>query len=539
MEDSKHSLVTSLLLDGLTAKARPAVAALVVGASLLLLLAAANASALLMVRNLGRRHELATRSALGASRWSLVRMVCSEALALSSAAAVAAVPLVYGGMNVLRSLLPANAGMIEFTPGIENLHVDVWTVVFAAGATLIVAATAVVAPVLALRTSNVGTTRTTGRDDYLYPLLGAEAALTIILLSGAGLLLQSAAGLDGADLGFQQNGVLIARIPRLGGGDRSSYYDEVERRVSLVPGVEAASLAGFHPLTRRRANRGYELADGTGGEASVCVAAPDFFDLYRTPVLLGRSFDSRDGARSPRTAMINQTLAARHFVDRSALGARLILEDDEEPVEIVGVVADVRQSLDDPAPAMIYRPRAQAPGATLQLAVRTSIDPATVAPAIRREVGLAGGVTAELSTMAEMTRGETWRTDASGAVMAAFSATAFALAMFGAYAVVAFVVSRRRREIAVRSALGARRSDVARLFVVRGLRPVALGIVVGVGGALVLGRMLESLLFGVQANDPLTLAASVTAALTGVSTALWLPARRAARDEPALALKAE
>jgi len=225
------------------------------------------------------------------------------------------------------------------------------------------------------------------------------------------------------------------------------------------------------------------------------------------------------------------------FGGRPPLGARIQLAGDSAPSEIVGVVREIRQSLRGPASPAIYRVAAQDPGATLQIGIRTYVEPLSIAAAVRREIGAAGGAAAELGTLDQFVLGESWNTQAAGAAVIAFSLLALTIAAFGIFSVVSFVTGQRTREIGIRMALGARSVDIGRMLLASGLRPVCVGLIGGAAGAFALRRVLQGLLFDVQPNDPFSYGGAAAVLLIAALLALAIPARRAMRANPGDALR--
>lgn len=531
------TLVGSSLLRDLTENSRSALVTMSIAATLLMLLACANVANLFLVRGLHRRGEFAVRLALGATRWDLVRIVVAEAMFVSLGAGTIALPLAYCGLVMLRHWLPGEVGWIQFTPGFDRLVIDAWTLTFAACAAFLCC---LLAAALPARQSSAAATQLRGsgvRQSYRHVLVGVEVSLATVLLCSAGLLLKSLVRLDRADLGFSREHLLVVRVPGVNTRGGPSYYVELRRRVEALPGVEAVTFTSFQPLTNSRPERRFLILGGPEDAASYCVIATNFFSTYHVGLLQGRTFTGADRMGALPVVIINQALARKHFSDRSPLGARIQLTGDDKPSEIIGVVADIRQSLRRPSPPTIYRHAAQDPATGLQMGVRTHIEPLALAPAIRREIGLAGGAAAELSTLDQFVSSESWRTQVSGGLMMVFSLLALAMAGFGVFSVISYTVSQRSREIGVRTALGARPGDIILMLVVGGMRPVCAGLLVGAISAFALSRFLKGLLFEVQPDDPTSYGAAAVVLLAVAVCALALPARLAASADPAKCLR--
>jgi len=530
-----RTVAATPLLNDLTGDSRPAVLLLSGAAALLVLLACANVCSLFLARGLRRQSEFALRLALGASRWDLARLVLADAICVSLAAAAIAVPLARAALALLTRYLPPDAGFAQFTPGIDRLGVDGWALAFGAAAACLCAALAS-GPPMFQSYAIAGRLRGT-RSAPRHLLIGVEVALAAVLLCGSGLLLKSLVRLGHADLGFLRGRILVVRAPRIGERPTPLYYEDLRRRVETLPGVEAVTFASFQPMTNSRAERRFTLAGGAEATGSYCVIARDFFQVYGVHLLAGRGFTTADSAGALPVVVINDPVARAAFAGQSPLGARIQFAGDVAPSEIVGVVSEIRQSLRGPASPVVYRVAAQDPGANLQMGIRTYGEPLAIAAAVRREIGAAGGAAAELSTLDQFVLGDSWNTQAAGAAVIAFSVLALAIAAFGIFSVVSFVTGQRTREIGIRMALGARAVDIGRMLIAGGLRPVAVGLVVGSGAAFALRRVLQGLLFDVQPNDPVSYGAAAAVLLAASLCALAIPARRAMRANPGDSLR--
>jgi putative ABC transport system permease protein len=531
------TLVGSSLSRDLTEDSRPALMLLSAAVILLVMLACANVANLFLVRGFLRRPEFAVRLALGASRWDVARIVVAEAMFVALSAAVIAVPLAHYGLVILRRWLSGEAGWMQFTPGFDRLAIDGWTLTFAACAAFLCCLLAAAIP--ARQSSATGTQLHgfTVHQPFRQLLIGVEAALATVLLCGSGLLLKSLVHLNQANFGFAPERMLVVRVPGVRSRGGPGYYDELRRRVEALPGVEAVTFTSFQPLTNSRPQRRFSSGDGPEDSASDCVVATNFFSVYRVPLRQGRIFNGADRTGAPPVVIVNESLARKHFTGKSPLGARIQFVGDATPFEIVGVVADVRQSLRRPVPPTIYRPAAQDPATGLQMGVRTHLEPLALASAIRREIGLAGGAAAELSTLEQFVFSESWRTHVTAALMTGFSLLALTIAGFGIFSVISYAVSQRRREMGIRSALGARPADIILLLVGEGLRPMGVGLVVGLVVALSLSRFVRGLLFEVQESDPVSYSVAALVLFVVALCAIAIPARRAASANPAESLR--
>ena len=537
LNSSEWKLTGSSLTQDITENMRPTMLLLSALAVLLALLTSANAANLFLARGLRRQQEFSIRKVLGASRWDTARIVLTETMIISLGALGIAILAARHALSLLRRLFPADLGWIQFTPGIDGLAVNSWVLGFAVCAAFLISLLVACLPAFQSTAVPSALHGSTTRQPYRSLLIGFQVGLATVLVCAAGLLLKSLARLDQADLGFAREHVLVVRVPRVESSPDPFYFDDLRRRVESLPGVEAVSFSSFQPLTNRRPQQRFAIPGGQEDTAAYCAVAADFFEVYQVPLHQGRIFTSADREGSPPVAIINQSLARKHWPGRSAVGAHLRLTEGEPLLEIVGVVADVRQSLATPAPSTIYRPSPQEPSAGLQMGVRTRGDPLALAPAIRREIGLAGGAASELSTLEQFVFSESWRTQISARLTTAFSMLALAVAVFGIYAVVSYAVGQRRREIGIRAALGANRKDLLFLFLVEAMRPVTIGLLVGLTSAFALSGYLKGLLFEVQPTDPVSFVASALVLLVCTMCAIAIPARRGATADPAVSLR--
>jgi putative ABC transport system permease protein len=359
--------------------------------------------------------------------------------------------------------------------------------------------------------------------------------------------------MQSADPGFRARGVLTMQTSLQGSrypGDSAVLrtYDALLARLAALPGVEAAGGVSQLPVSSCCSHTAFypEGAERTAGEAPyslISLVTPGYRRALGITLLAGRDFDSRDRAGAPMAALVNRSFAATAWPGQNPLGKRFRLSlDDTARATVVGVLATVKQrSLTDRDRPQLYLPHAQAPARTLSLVVRTSGDAAALAPAVRQAVRSQDPdlPVSSLSTMDEVVRQRIFEPRVYGGLFAAFAAVALLLAAVGLYGVVSYGVAMRRHEVGVRIALGASQSDVVRLVVGGGARLVTYGLLLGVPAALLFARALRGALYGVSASDPATFAA-ISILLAGIAlAATWLPARRAARVDPSIALRSE
>jgi putative ABC transport system permease protein len=539
---------------------RPALLALLGAVALVLLVACVNVASLLLARGTGRAREIAVRTALGAGTARLARQFAAENLVLALGAGALGVGLAFAGLRVLVALAPADiprlasAALSARVLGISLLVSLVAGLVFG------------MVPVLQGRRLDLraalgaddarGATGGRERTALRSALVVAEVALAFALVAGAGLLVRSFWRLSQVDPGFQVAGVLKAeyQLPRSRYPvDFSRYpdfvemhrfHDELLARVAALPGVESAALAGNHPLDSGFTNSftvvGREAESRGFPEISVRRVTPRYFATLQVPLVKGRLLSESDSTHAPAVLAINQAAAARIFAGRDPLGQQIAFWGVRRTV--VGVVGNERfQGLAKAPPPAVYVPLAQAPsvGGPETLLVRASGTPSLLLSEMGSSIravdpGLAVFGAEPLSdTLSQSVRERRFVM----LVLAAFAAIALFLAAIGVHGVLSYSVARRRREIGIRMALGAEPGRVTALVVGHGLRLTALGLAIGVPGALLLTRLLSGLLFGVTSSDPLTfLAVPVVMGAAGL-VASWLPARRAVRLDPLAALR--
>jgi len=523
----------------------------------LLLIGCANLANLLLARGSARRREFAVRTALGASRPQLVRLLLSETTVLGIAGGAAGVGAAALGVRALIALVPA-----EF-PGFLGIRIDLPVLVFTAAVSLLVGAALGIVPALRIERGataaglhGTGAASATARSGLSALLVAAEVALSIVLLTGAALLLRSLAALWNVDPGFRTKDVVSFRIdlPRRRYTEPAAarFFQLAEENLAALPGVESAGAMSWLPLGGSAAGTDYRRADTPAPRpenavfADVRIVTPGFFRTAGVPVLRGRSFGPQDSASAPLRAVVSAALVRESFGGRDPVGSQLRVGwgsgRDGEVVEIVGVAGDARfVSLDGPVAPTIYLPQEQQPERFMTLLARGPASPASLAPAIRSVIRRLDPElpVAELRPMEEVLADSLKQPRFFSTLLGVFSALALVLAAIGVYGLLHYTISRRTREIGIRIALGGRPLDVFRLVMARGMAPVAAGALLGVAGAVAAGRVLKSLLFGVAAADPWSLGGALGLLVGAALLACALPARRAARIDPAVALRTE
>jgi putative ABC transport system permease protein len=525
-----------------------------------LLIACANVANLLLVRSAARQKEVAVRIALGASQFRLFRQLLTESLLLAALGGALGLLLAFFSLDLLVGFSPVRI------PRIEEVSIDGRVLGFLS---VIVLLTGLVFGTLsAFRLSErdlrealkEGTGRATGgrsRQRLRSALVVTEIALSLVLLVGMGLMLRSFLKLRAVDPGFRSDGVLCINVllPQSRYPERSQRADFIRQtteRMEVLPQVRSVSSAAFNTWTmgassRRFAIEGLPLPEpGKENFANYVSASPEYFRTLNIPLVAGRAFTLRDDLQAPGVAIVNETLAHRFFAGEGAVGKRIRFYNSRDPqppwLEIVGVVGDVKQiSLDSDVRPEIYVPHAQGAHPALTFFVRTDGDPLSLTGATKSAIQAVDKdqPVAWLTTLDQALTGSVSSRRGLMFLLGVFSVIAVTLAAVGIYGVISHSVSQRTHEIGIRMALGAQPSDVLKLVVRQGLVLVVIGVGAGLAGALALTRVMSSLLFGVNATDAATFV-SVSLILTAIALlACYVPARRATRVDPMVALRCE
>jgi predicted permease len=520
-----------------------------------LLISCANIANLLLSRAASRKKEIALRAALGAGRGRMIRQLLTESLLLSIFGGVAGTLLAAWGVRALSAIVPPNF------PRRDEISIDAWVLGFTLLISILTGVIFGLAP--ALNSSRIdliealkagGRNATAGAQGHRLRslLVIVEMGLALILLVGASLMIQSFLHLQQVTPGFETDHRLVMEIslpansyPR---EQRPAFFQQLLERTRTLPGVEAIAAAKHLPLTGDNMNFAFDIEGrpfpaGKSPGADCRFVTPDYFRAMAIPLIQGRVFSDDDAPQSPHVLIINERMARRFFPHEDPVGKRLVLGINNFTGQIVGIVADVKHvGLDAEANDEIYAAYSQAPFWTdMNLIVKTAGDPMSVAGSIRNELGNLdrhvpiGKVRTMESIAAESVAQPRFRT----LLLSLFGVVALLLASVGIYGVMSYAVTQRTQEIGIRMALGAQISDVRRMVITHGMTMAVIGVVSGVAGAFVLTRLIASLLFGVAPTDVATFAGVSIGLAAAALVACYVPARRASKVDPLVALRYE
>jgi putative ABC transport system permease protein len=539
---------------------RPALLILLGAVGFVLLIACANVANLMLSRAAAREKEIAVRTALGASRTRVVRQLLTESLLLALLGSLLGLLVAWWGIGALVAISPHDLVNLQGV-GI-NLTVLGWTL----AVSLLTGVIFGIAPALEATRLNLNDTLKEGgkgsggqsaRSGRLRSaLVVAEVALALVLLASAGLMMKSFSRLQKIDTGFETENVLTMVVSLPAGkytedAQVVNFFRQATERVRALPGVRAAGMVNFLPLYGGLgSSTGFKIEGrpapppGEGPSTNVRAADRGYFGAMGIPLLRGRNFNEADDAEARRVVIVSESLARKHFPGEDPLGKRIDVAMFEKPTptEIVGVVGDVRyDSLTNEAEPTVYFPHPELTYSFMTLVVRTAGDPAEMTPAVRgvlREIDPDQPVS-DVRTMEQVMADTVGRARFNTLLFGLFAALALVLSAVGIFGVMNYSVTLRTREIGLRMALGAQPARVLRLVLRQGLVLTLVGIGLGLAGALALTRVMSSLLFGVEANDPATFAAIVLLLAFVSLVACYIPARRATRIDPLVALRYE
>ncbi len=525
-----------------------------------LLIACANVANLMLARATGRQKEIALRSALGASRWRIVRQLLTESLIIALVGGTIGVLVAVWGVDLLRAANPGEAA--KFAPGWDRLGINLAVLLFTVGLSLVSGLIFGIFPALQVSKPNLnnslkegGRTGSGGSNRLRSSLVVFEIALSLILLVGAGLLMRSFMSLMNTNPGFNSDHLMTMTMVLPSAkykepAQKVAFYSDLVQRAQNVPGVQSAAAVNYIPLGGSNSSDDF-LVEGVpepppgqeyGGRYRVCT--PDYFQTMGITVLRGRSFTHQDKVDTTPVVIVNETLAKKHWPNGDAIGKRIRFygQPDKNPwMQVVGVIQDVKHDLNLAVTPEFYLPYAQDPWTSMVLVARTTVEPSSIAGALRQQVWSIDKdqPVFEVKTMDEVRSGSVALYSFSSVTLGIFAGVALLLASIGIYGVMAFAVSQRTQEIGIRMALGAQTRDVLKLVIQHGMGMALLGIGIGLLGAWGLTRFLKQLLVGVTTTDLLTFGVVSGCLLVAALLACFIPARRATKVDPLVALRYE
>jgi predicted permease len=555
---------------------RQALLVLSVAVGFVLLIACANVACLLLARAAARQKEAAVRVALGASRWRILRQLLTESLLLSLCGAAVGMALAVWGVGWVTALLAGNTNSHNVRlPRLSEIEIDTAVLIFTFAVSLATGVLFGLAPALAASKPDVhqvlkesGRGMAGGRRRLRETFVVAELALALVLLIGAGLLLNSFVQLQAVDPGFNPRGLLTTTVSLTGasqyvGPAREVLYRQLTDRLTALPGVESVSAINHLPLAGDvwglpLTIEGRPLPPpGQEDGATFRVSRPDYFRTMGARLRAGRDFTERDTPDAPGVVIINETLARRHWPAEDPIGKRITLDDPRDNsrapqwLTVVGIVKDVKQNSWTDAPSNeIYLPFQQSRGfysatsvwfTSMTVVVRTTVEPQSLAAAVKEAVGeLDRGLpVSNVVSMEQVIADTLWQQRFNLQLIGLFATLALVLAAVGLYGVMSYAVAQRTHEVGLRMALGAQRRDVLKLVVGQGMKLALLGVALGMLASLALTRLMTKLLFEVSATDFTTFAVIALVLVAVALVACWIPARRATRVDPMVALRYE
>ena len=551
--DAPSQIEVVPLLDDAVGEQRRSYLMLFGAVGCVLLIACANIANLLLARFAGRRKEIAARLAIGASRMHVVRQLVTESMLLA---------LLGGALGVLLAqwALAATVALgADSIPRVVEIRLDSMALAFSLLVTIVTGLAVGLLPALQAARVNMSETlkegsrgSTAAGQRLRASLLVAEVSLSLVLLIAAGLLLTSFARLQRVEPGFEPEGVFTAQLvlppQRYDGVTLVAFYEQLYKRLTMLPGITAAALTDRVPLTGAQTPAPVAVMGrpvppmSERAQANRHLVSPGYFATLEIPIRAGRDFDERDSARVPHVAIVNETFARRHFPGEDPIGRSLITGMAQLPSRIVGVVADVRSTGLNTAPeADYFLPALQRPESFTNILVRTNVGAAAMASAVREALRT---VDPDLPLLQPQTLSTSIAQTIADrrlalVLLAGFAALALLLASLGVYSVMAHLVAFRTSEIGIRMALGASPRVVMRMVLGHGRRLTLLGIALGIAGAFFVSRLMQQALFDVDPADPFIYLGVAVMLLLVSEFASWLPARRATRIDPVIALRSE
>jgi putative ABC transport system permease protein len=552
-------LVVPMLQD-IVGNVRPALLVLLGAVALVLLIACANVANLLLARAAARVREMGIRSALGASRAGIVRQLLTESLLLALLGGSGGLLLAWWSVDLLSSFGPHNV------PRLSQIHINAGVAAFTFG--LAVLSTLIFGLIPALQTSRgnlidalqqgaKGSTGGLHGSRVRAVLVVSQVSLSLLLLAGAGLLMRSFFNLQATNLGFDPNRLLVLdqSLPRTTyaeEGRQRALYQRLLPKLAAIPGIESVGGVNPAPFSGEDHGSSFRMESvpdpglGNHPDASHVIVTPGYFRTIRIPLRSGRDFDARDNEKAPHVAMVNETFVRRFIANGDPIGQHILLDRENRQVdalEIVGVVGDAKQKeIGAPIPPEMYQPYPQSPSRRLWLVFRGATENlGGVQPAVRHIIQDLDATifTYNITPMQSLVGKTLAQPRFNMVLLGVFAGVAMLLAAVGIYGVIAYSVTQRTREIGIRMALGAQRIDMLGMILRQSLAVVVVGIAIGLFGSFGATRLLATLLYGVGANDILTYAGVVVLLGAAALLASYIPARRAMRVDPMVALRYE
>jgi predicted permease len=557
--DSGWAVLVVPLYSEIVGARRQMLLVLLGAVGMVLLIACANTANLLLARASARQREIAVRLAMGAPRVRVVRQLLTESLILSLTGGVLGLLLAFGGVRALVSLLPADF------PRAHDIHVSWPVLVFTLLISLLTGILFGLAPAMqashtdpkqGLQQGSRTTTASRHQNRLRSALVMAEVSMACVLLVGAGLMLRTFLNLVHLDPGFHEENVLTANLSLPHAQYKTDeqtaqFYDNLTNSLNALPGVESAGAGSDLPWTGYDENAGFNIEGKKAApheefHARYHMATPDYFSAMGIPLLEGRFFNQGDRHGARQVIVVNRALAERYLPKEDVIGKRITFEDepkkDSDWMTIVGIVGDVKdQANSTEAEPAFWWPELQAAQRDMSIVIRTRSDARQVADGLRAVVHKLDPAlaVADVKLMNQVADASISAPRFTFVMVSLFAALAILLAGIGAYGVIAYTVAQRTQEFGLRVALGARRGDLLRMVLTQSARLVVPGMIVGLALALSLGRVVQSLLYGVSAADPIILVSVASLVLVVALIASYMPARRAANADPMIALRSE